>query len=147
MKKILSGLLLSALVTTALQAVKLSEFLATKPGGQVSQAKPSPRVPDNLVGKEFNLKTEPNKNWQVRFFTFEDRDGKIKDQKDFATFVKEYGLGDLQSQNDKMPYKDETLHSFTYKEANKLLKASGKKPLPKGVFFVISFRDVTTEKK
>jgi hypothetical protein len=144
MKKIVLSLTLSFFVTSALQAVKLSEFLTTKPvGQQVAKSEPSPLVPDNLVGKNFTITTEPSKKWQVRFFTFEDRDNTLADKKDFAGFVKAYGLDELQSQNDSMPYKDGTLHSFTYKEANKLLKAKGEKPLPKGVFFVISFRDVT----
>jgi len=148
MKKIVLGLALSLLMTSTLQAVKMSEFLSTKTvGGQVAKAEPSLLVPDNLVGKKFTIEAEPNKTWQVRFFTYEDRDNTLTEKKGFAEFVKVYGLEDLQSQKDSMPYKDGTLHSFTYKEANKLLKARGQKPLPKGVYFVISFRDVTPEVK
>jgi hypothetical protein len=148
MKKILYGLTVTLLLNTSLCAVKLSEFLNTKPiGQQVSKAEPSPLVPDNVVGKFFTLESDPKKKWQVRFFTFEDRNGTLKDQKEFASFVKEYGLGDLESQNDSMPYKDDTLHSFTYKQANKLLKANGKKQLPKNLYFVISFREVSEQVK
>ncbi len=148
MKNTLLGLCVSIFMANSLQAIPLAEFLNSSPvGQQVSEWKASPLVPEDLVGKTFQIPTNPDKIWQVRFFTFEDREKSLQDHNRFVDLVKMYGLEALESKKDAMPYNDGTFESFTFKDANAYLQAKGEKPLPREVYFIISFRDVSDVKK
>jgi hypothetical protein len=128
---------------SAVSAIKLSEILAVNPMGKnLGKWKASDFVSEYLVGKLFAVPSEQRKVWQLRFFTFEDRKNVLEKKNSFAEFIKKFGLEDLQSKTDAMPYNDGTLHSFTYRDANDFLIEKGKDPLPEGVYFVISFREV-----
>jgi len=143
MKNIILALLLVVLGLSSVSAAKLSEFLATRPVGKsLGKWQASSFVSEHLVGKIFAIPSEQRKIWQLRFFTFEDRDDALGKQNSFAQFVKNFHLEDLQSTADAIPYNDGTFHSFTYKDANALLKEKGKPLLPEGVYFIISFREV-----
>lgn len=147
MKTIFLALILTISSTSSLYAFKLSEFLSVRPVGKfVGKAKASNLVPEHLVGKLFAVSSEKSKVWQVRFFTFEDRNAELGKKNTFGELVKKFGLDDLQSQGDIVPYNDGTFQSFTYKDANDLLKSKGKPPLPEGVYFVIAFREVVDPK-
>ncbi|MBA3813730.1 MAG: hypothetical protein H0X26_04460 [Alphaproteobacteria bacterium] len=143
MKYIIFALAWIFITVSSTSAIKLSEVLAAPPvGKQLGKWKASEFVSDYLVGKIFAVPSEQRKVWQLRFFTFEDRGKALEKKNTFAEFVKKFGLEDLQSKTDAMPYNDGTLHAFTYKDANDFLTEKGKDPLPEGVYFVISFREV-----
>lgn len=143
MKKLIFALCFMLGSISSVSAIQLSEVLAVRPVGKnLGKWGPSPLVSEHLVGKIFAVPSEQKKVWQLRFFTFEDRQNILGKKNSFAEFVKKYGLEGLESKTDAMPYNDGTLHSFTYKDANDFLEAKGKPPLPEGIFFVISFREV-----
>ena len=143
MKKITTLFTALFLSLSPVSAIKLKEILATKPvGANLEKWKASEFVSDYLVGKLFAVPSEQTKTWQLRFFTFEDRNNTLEKKNSFAEFVKKFGLEDLESTADAIPYNDGSFHSFTYKAANDFLKEKGKDPLPEGIFFVISFREV-----
>lgn len=143
MKNIILSLFLTVVGLSSVSAAKLSEFLATRPVGKnLGKWQASSFVSEHLVGKLFALPSEQRKIWQLRFFTFEDREETLGKKNSFAQFVKNFHLEDLQSKVDSIPYNDGTFHSFTYNDANALLKEKGKPPLPEGVYFIISFREV-----
>ena|SRR3990167_6522850 len=124
-------------------AIELSEVLAIKPlGKNLGKWQASELVPDYLMGKFFSVSSDKKKMWQLRFFTFEDRENALEKKNSFADFVKKFGLEKLQSKEDAMPYNDGTFRSFTHKDANAFLEAKGKPPLPEGIFFVLSFREI-----
>ena len=143
MKKLIFALCFIIISNPSLFAIKLSEVLAIKPVGKnLGKWQASSFVSEYVVGKIFAVSSESRKVWQLRFFTFEDRQNTLEKKNSFAEFVKKYGLEGLESNIEGMPYNDGTLHSFTYKDANDFLVAKGKPPLPEGIFFVISFREV-----
>lgn len=143
MKKIILALCLIFISPSIVSAISLSDFLSTRPvGKQIGKWQASDLVPDNLMGRFFSVSSEKKKGWQLRFFTFEDRNNVLEKKNSFAELVKKFGLEDLQSKIDPMPYNDGTLYSFTHKDANKFLIEKGKDPLPEDVYFIISFREV-----
>lgn len=143
MKKLFFILCVILLNTPSLSAIKLSEILTIKPVGKnLGKWQASSFVSEYIVGKIFAVPSEPRKVWQVRFFTFEDRQNTLEKKNSFAEFVKKFGLENLESKTDAIPYNDGTFHSFTYKDANEFLAAQDKPLLPDGIFFVVSFREV-----
>ena len=145
MTKIILTLACIFLSISPVSAIKLSEVLATNPvGRQLGKWKASNFVPDYLVGKMFAVSSEQRKVWQLRFFTFEDRENILEKKNSFAEFVKKFGLEALESKADSIPspYNDGTLYAFTYHAANDFLKEKGKDPLPEGLYFMILFREV-----
>ena len=140
MKKILFLLLPAFLNSVPASAIKLSELLTVRPvGREIGKWKASSFVPEHVVGKLFGVPSERGKVWQLRFFTFEDRNDTLEKKNSFADFVKKFELEDLQSKAEPVPYNDGTFQSFTYKEANEFLKEKGKEPLPEDIYFIISF--------
>lgn len=132
---------------SSLTAVELSEILTIKPlGKNLGKWQASEVVSDYLMGRFFSIPSDRKKTWQLRFFTFEDRENVLGKQNSFADFVKKFGLEKLQSKADAMPYNDGTFRSFTHKDANEFLQAKGKSPLPEGIFFILSFREVFSKK-
>lgn len=143
MKKIILTFCLIFFNVSIVFAVSLSDFLkGGVVGKQVGKWQASNLVPDNLMGRFFTLSSERHKGWQLRFFAFEDRNNILEKKNSFAEFVKKFGLEDLQSKIDAVPYNDGTLHSFTNKHVNDFLIAKGEDPLPEGIYFIISFREV-----
>lgn len=143
MKNMILALAWVAINISSVSAIKLSEVLAINPMGKnLGTWQAAPFVPDSLVGKIFAVPSEQRKAWQLRFFTFEDREDTLGKKNSFADFVKRFGLEDLESTTDAMPYNDGTFHAFTYRDANAFLEERGKDPLPEGVYFVISFREI-----
>lgn len=143
MKTIILALFLVLTSMTSLAAIELSELLALKPlGKNIGKWQASELVSDYLVGRFFTLPSDRKKMWQLRFFTFEDRENILEKKNSFEDFVKKFGLEKLQSKEDGMPYNDGTFSSFTHKDANEFLVAKGKSPLPEGIFFILSFREI-----
>lgn len=143
MKTIILAIFLAFTISSSSSAVKLSEFLSTRPVGKtLGKWKASNLVSEHLGGRLFAVPSEQRKVWQLRFFSFEDRNNELKKKNNFSEFVKKFGLEDLQSKEDELPYNDGTFRSFTYNDANDFLIAKGKPPLPEGIYFIISFREV-----
>jgi len=143
MKTIILALFLILTPFSMGSAIELSEFLDIKPLGQnIGKWQASELVSDYLMGRMFSLPSDRKKMWQLRFFTFEDRKNVLEKKNSFADFVKKFGLEKLQSKEDEMPYNDGTFRSFTHKDANEFLVANGKPPLPEGIFFIISYREI-----
>jgi len=143
MKNLIFALCFILISSSSVFSITLSEFLAIRPvGAQLGKWKATSFVSEHLVGKLFAVPSEQKKIWQLRFFTFEDRQDILEKKNSFAEFVKKFDLGNLPSKTDAMPYNDGTFYSFTYKDANDFLVANGNSPLPEGIFFVISFREV-----
>lgn len=137
------ALLLALTSISSVSAIKLSEVLGTRPVGKaIGKWQASAFVSEHLMGKIFAVPSEKSKVWQLRFFTFEDRNEDLKKSYSFAELVKRFHLEDLESTADNVPYNDGTFHSFTYKSANAFLKEKGKPPLPENVIFILSFREV-----
>jgi hypothetical protein len=145
MKKIIMTFAWIFLSLSPVSAIKLSEVIAARPVGKnLSKWQASELVSDFVVGKIFAVPSEQRKIFQLRFFTFEDRNKALEKKNSFAEFVKKFGLEDLESKANPLhiPYNDGTFHTFTHKNANEFLKEKGKEPLPEGLYFMISFREV-----
>lgn len=143
MKQIILALFVILATLSSGFALTLGEFLTIKPlGKSLGKWQASELVPEHLMGRFFHIPSERQKTWQLRFVTFEDRKNVLEKKNSFADFVKKFALEELQSGEDKMPYNDGTFQSFTHKDANSFLEAKGLSPLPEGIFFIISFREV-----